>query len=92
MEGVSTPRVKKIVTELCGRVLSCQTISRFTERLYEQVRAWAERPLEEEYPLLVADAMELKVRHQGAVRYATALDCCRLLLASVRRAIRRSSG
>jgi transposase-like protein len=41
--------------------------------LSEQVEAWAERPLEEEYPFLVADAMQLKVRRQGAVRSTTAM-------------------
>jgi len=34
--------------------------------------AWAERPLGE-YPFLLADAMQLKVRRQGAVRSTTAM-------------------
>ena len=69
-EGVSTRRVKDITTELCGREFSRQTASNLTENLDEQVRAWAERPLEEEYPFLVADAMQLNVgvRVQSARR------------------------
>ncbi|MCS3635950.1 transposase-like protein [Salinibacter ruber] len=68
IEGVSTRRVKDITTELCGREFSRQTVSNLTERLGEQVEAWAERSLEEEYPFLVLDAMQLKVRRQKAVR------------------------
>ena len=73
VQGVSTRRVKKITTELCGREFSRQTVSDLTERLDEQVRAWANRPLKEEYPFLLADAMQLKVRRQGAVRSTQAL-------------------
>jgi transposase-like protein len=70
---VSTRRVKEITTELCGREFSRQTVSNLTERLGEQVQAWAERPLEEEHPFLVADAMQIDVRRQGAVRSTTAM-------------------
>lgn len=73
LQGVSTRRVKKITTELCGREFSRQTVSNLTERLDEQVRAWAERPLEDEYPFLLADAMQLNIRHHEAVRSAMAL-------------------
>jgi len=64
IEGVSTRRVKEITTELCGREFSRQTVSNLTEKLDEQVAAWAERPLEEEYPFLLADAMQLNVRRR----------------------------
>lgn len=73
VQGVSTRRIKKITAELCGREFSRQTVSNLTERLDKQVRSWAERPLEEEYPFLLADAMQLKIRRQGAVRSAMAL-------------------
>lgn len=73
VQGVSTRRVKNITTELCGREFSRQTVSNLTEKLGEQVEAWAERPLEEEYPFVLADAMRLSVRRQGAVRSTQAL-------------------
>ena len=73
IEGVSTRRVKEITTELCGREFSRQTVSNLTERLGEQVEAWAERPLEQEYPFLLAGAMQIDVRRQGAVRSTTAM-------------------
>ena len=73
LQGVSTRRVKEITTELCGREFSRQTVSNLTEKLDEQVEAWASRPLEQEYPFLVADAMQIDVRRQGAVRSTTAM-------------------
>jgi transposase-like protein len=79
VQGVSTRRVKKITTELCGREFSKSTVSRLTGQLDEQVQAWAERPLEKSYPFLVLDAMQMgddtspKVRRQGAVRSTTVM-------------------
>ena len=80
VQGVSTRRVKKITTKLCGREFSRQTVSRLAEGLDEQVTAWAERPLGAgAYPFLVLDAMQMgddtspKVRRQGAVRSTTVL-------------------
>jgi transposase-like protein len=73
VQGVSTRRVKDITTELCGREFSKSTVSRLTEELGEQVQAWAERPLEQEYPFLILDAMQLKVRRQKAVQSTTVM-------------------
>jgi transposase-like protein len=73
VQGVSTRRIKKITTQLCGREFSRQTVSDLTKRLDEQVRAWAERPLKSDYPFVMADAMRIKVRRQGAVRSTQAL-------------------
>jgi transposase-like protein len=39
VQGVSTRRVKKITTELCGREFSKSTVSRLTGDLDEQVQA-----------------------------------------------------
>ena len=73
VQGVSTRRVKDVTTELCGREFSSSTVSRLVEELDEQVQAWAERPLEQKYPFLMLDAMQLKVRRQKAVRSTTAM-------------------
>jgi putative transposase len=67
-QGVSTRRVKKITTKLCGRRFTKSTVSRLTKELDEQVEAWAGRPLEEDYPFVLFDAMHIKMRHQGGVR------------------------
>jgi transposase-like protein len=73
VQGVSTRRVKKITTELCGREFSKSTVSRLAGDLDDQVQAWAERPLDKSYPFLVLDAMQVKVRRQGAVRSTTVM-------------------
>jgi len=73
VQGVSTRRVKKITTKLCGRRFTKSTVSRLTEDLDQQVEAWAERPLEGDYPFVLFDAMHIKVRRQGAVRSTAVL-------------------
>jgi len=73
VQGVSTRRVKKITTELCGREFAKSTVSRLTKQLDEQVKAWDERSLDQEYPFLVLDAMHVKVRRQGGVRSTAVL-------------------
>lgn len=66
--GVSTRRVKKITTELCGEDISKSTISGHCEELDEMVQAWRQRPLEaREYPFVLVDALQLKVRQDGRV-------------------------
>jgi len=68
VQGVSTRRIKKITTKLCGRRFTKSTVSRLTKDIDEQVEAWAERPLEGEYPFVLFDAMHIEVRRQGGVR------------------------
>ena len=74
VQGVSTRKVKKITAELCGRDFSKSTVSKLAEGLDEQVAAWAERPLyQTSYPFLLADAVHVKVRREGAVRSTAVL-------------------
>lgn len=48
-------------------------MSQLTEELDEQVEAWTERPLEQGYPFLMLDAMQLKVRRQKALQSTTSM-------------------
>ncbi len=73
VQGVSTDRVKEITMGPSGREFSKSTVSRLSKDLEEQVQAWAERPLDQEYPFLMLDAMQLKVRRQKAVRSTTVM-------------------
>lgn len=74
VNGVSTRKVKRITDELCGREFSKSTVSDLAQGLDVHVKAWNERPLDHtSYPFLLADAMHLRVRRQGAVRATTAL-------------------
>lgn len=72
VQGVSTRRVKKITTRLCGRRFSKSAVSALAKNLDAQVKAWAERSLGA-CPFLVLDAMQVKVRRHGAVRATTVL-------------------
>jgi len=67
IQGVSTRKVTKIVEELCGHSLSATTISNLTKRLDEELRQFAQRPLQEPYPYLILDARYEKVRDNGVV-------------------------
>lgn len=74
VNGVSTRKVKRITDELCGRQFSKSTVSRLCESLDEKVETWNERPLDDvARPFVIVDALQLKVRRQGAVRSTSAL-------------------
>jgi putative transposase len=42
--------------------LSHDTISKITDAVLEEVKAWQARPLEEIYPIVYLDALVVKVR------------------------------
>ena len=74
VNGVSTRKVKRITDELCGREFSKSTVSRLCETLDEKVEAWNERRLDDvDRPFVIVDAIQIKVRRQGAVRSTSAL-------------------
>ena len=45
-----------------GTELSHETISKITDSVLEEVKAWQSRPLEEIYPIVYLDALVVKVR------------------------------
>jgi putative transposase len=51
-----------------GTELSHDTISRITDAVAEEVKAWQHRPLEEVYPIVYLDALVVKVRDGHTVR------------------------
>ena len=67
VQGVSTRKVKEITEELCGHEFSASTISRVTEQLDGELKKFARRPLEEDYPYLVLDARYEKIRQDGVI-------------------------
>src|SRR5579884_2004476 len=67
VQGVSTRKVKEVTEQLCGHEFSASTISRVTEKLDEELKKFAGRALEEEYPYLVLDARYEKVRQDGVI-------------------------
>lgn len=76
VNGVSTRKVTHITEELCGASFSKSTVSALCAGLDPRVRAFNERRLEgQTYPLLIIDAMVIKVRRDDAVRPLSALIC-----------------
>jgi putative transposase len=51
-----------------GTELSHDTISKITDGVVEEVKAWQHRPLEEIYPIVYLDALMIKVRDGHQVR------------------------
>jgi putative transposase len=51
-----------------GTELSHETISKITDAVLEEVKAWQTRPLEELYPVIYLDALVVKVRDGHQVR------------------------
>ena len=68
VQGVSTRKVKAVTEELCGHSFSASSISRINQTLDEELKKFAARRLEEEYPYLILDARYEKVREDGVIR------------------------
>ncbi len=68
VQGVSTRKVKRVTEQLCGHAFSASTISSINKKLDRQLKTFAERQLEEEYPYLVLDARYERVREDGIIR------------------------
>jgi putative transposase len=68
VNGVSTRKVDRLVTQLGLTGMSRSAVSRICVGLDEQVRIFRERPLAGSYPYLWLDAKVEKVREPGGVR------------------------
>jgi putative transposase len=69
VNGVSTRKVERLVTQLGLSGMSKSAVSRLCAGLDEQVRFFRERPLEGRYPYLWLDAKVERVREPGGVRH-----------------------
>lgn len=69
VNGVSTRKVDRLVTQLGLAGMSKSAVSRLCAGLDEQVRAFRERPLEGACPYLWLDAKVKRVREPGGVRH-----------------------
>ena len=69
VNGVSTRKVDRLVTQLGLSGISKSAVSRLCSGLDEQVRLFRERPLEGAYPSLWLDAKVERVREPGGVRH-----------------------
>ena len=67
IQGVSTRKVTKILTTLCGLEVSSTQVSRCTQKLDESLEAWRNRPLDA-FSYVILDARYEDVRYGGSVR------------------------
>jgi putative transposase len=66
--GMTVRDIGHHLARTLGTELSHDTISKITDAVLEEVKAWQSRPLEEIYPILYLDALVVKVRDGHQVR------------------------
>ena len=66
--GLSTRDIEAHLEEMYGVKVGRDLITKVTDAAMDDVRAWAQRPLEDVYPVIFLDAMVLKVREGGSVQ------------------------
>lgn len=69
LQGVSTRRIREIVSHLGVERLSASTVSRIAKELDEKVTEFLKRPIERPIPYIYVDASYFKVRDSG--KYVT---------------------
>ena len=66
--GMSVRDIQAHLAELYGVQVGHDLISRVTDAVMDDVRAWQQRPLEDVYPIVFLDALVIKVREGGTVQ------------------------
>ena len=66
--GVSTRDIQDTLNELYGVDVSPSLISKVTDKVWESVEAWQNRPLAAIYPIIYLDAIHIKLRRDGKVQ------------------------
>jgi putative transposase len=66
--GMSTRDIEAHLRELYGVNVGRDLISRVTDAVMDDARAWQTRPLDDVYPVLFLDALVLKIRDGGSVQ------------------------
>jgi putative transposase len=66
--GMTVRDIQAHLARTIGTELSHETISKITDAVLEEVKAWQARPLEELYPVIYLDALVVKVRDGHQVR------------------------
>lgn len=65
--GMSTRDIAATFEEMFGARVSHNVISQVTESVQEQVELWQNRPLDEVYPIVYLDCLQVKVRQDKRV-------------------------
>src|SRR5947209_8025347 len=66
--GLSTRDIEAHLREIYGVSVGRDLISRVTDAVMEDVRAWQQRPLDDVYPVVFLDALVIKIRDGGSVQ------------------------
>ena len=66
--GMSTRDIERYLRELYGVSVGQDLISRVTDAVMEDARAWQQRPLDDVYPVIFLDAFVLKIKEGGSVQ------------------------
>jgi putative transposase len=66
--GMTVRDIQAHLARTLGTDLSHDTISKITDAVLEEVKAWQARPLDEIYPIVYVDALVVKVRDGHQVR------------------------
>ena len=66
--GLSTRDIEAYLRELYGVEVGRDLISRVTDAVMDDVRAWQQRPLDDVYPVVFLDCLVLKIREGGSVQ------------------------
>jgi transposase-like protein len=66
--GMSVRDITHHLEQVYGTVLSAETVSRITEAVMEEVRAWQSRPLDPAWAVVFLDAIIVKVRDSQVVQ------------------------
>ena len=73
LAGVSVRRVEDITEALWGTRVSSGTVSNLNKKIYEQIEAWRNKPIEELHPYVYLDGIVLKRSWAGEVRNVSLL-------------------
>ncbi len=69
--GMSVREIRGHLKDLYGVEISPDLISRVTGAILEDVKAWQTRALDAIYPVVIFDALQVKIRDHGIVRNKT---------------------
>lgn len=66
-KGISTRDIQDMLHELYGINVSPETISKITDKVWELVETWQNRPLAPIYTIVYLDALHIKLKREGKI-------------------------
>lgn len=75
-EGMSTHQIEEHLRGIYHARISASSISALAQKLDAELKQWRNRPLERVYPVLIVDAIYLKIRHARGVESTAVYQVC----------------